>query len=63
MRKNQKEIKNPQCDCGHIFTDKDVSLVEMTGPEYYPYEGNIYLMCCTVCGFLTDLKEDEINDL
>lgn len=53
----------PNCDCGKAFTDKDVCSVDMAGPDQYPYEGNMYLLCCPDCGCLTEIREDEIPEV
>ena len=53
-------MKQLNCDCGHTFKEEDVVIVEPAGPDQYPYEGNMYLFCCDVCGGLTQFTEDEV---
>ena len=50
-----------KCDAcqDHIFAEKDVAWIEMAGPDWYPYEGNVLGLCCPVCGYISEIKEDE----
>jgi hypothetical protein len=52
-----------RCDCGHPFTQNDIAWVEMAGPDWYPYEGNVIGLCCSVCGCITEMREPEVATL
>jgi hypothetical protein len=50
-----------KCDCGHLFAEKDIGIVESAPANYYPYEGEVATFVCPDCGYLTDLKEEEVE--
>lgn len=54
---------SPRCACGHVFNDRDVSIVEMALPGQDYYDGNMYVMTCTVCGLMTEIREDYIPEV
>jgi hypothetical protein len=50
-----------KCDCGQLFTEKDIGIVESAPANYYPYEGDVVTFICPKCGYLTDLKEEDVD--
>lgn len=50
-----------KCDCGNALIEKDICVVDMAGPDYYPYEGNIYFFVCPDCGYMTEKTETEMD--
>jgi hypothetical protein len=52
-----------KCDCGKVFAEKDIVVVDRAGADYYPYEGEVYTFCCPACGYLTTVKGDEVSAL